>query len=504
MAAEAASAEDREHFLDSINMIPAWAVVIDSEEAGMACEVATRVLAAIDAPRLSIAGSHASSIRDLSPTGLCTARHVFAQLVLWPVDAEERAKLARVVPMLAGDGACGCSQRPCLASAQVLRRGISELFPLIGHSGAITTPSVSATPAEDQRAWHDLGLIYCAAHGPPACSVSILEEQLALSVTRDAAASTYVLADGDKLPDISCLPAKNAGSASAAAVAPASSDAVAVCRTSKGPRTVPVCVLDATDAMLSQFSGADCGGTMAALVAQMPWLVTQKLSDKASASSLLHCAAARKAPGAVHALLAAGTDVCGASNHKRWTPLHSMAASDTDSSPAGSDVAVLRELLAAGADINAADKHKRSPLWLAAHFGSCELVAAMLAHGADPTVVAGKPRRPLLLACALALLGRDSPAACLQRLRLLLPRRSDSGPACSAAGAAARPAEEDGCEADDDESEEEVDETQWAPVRRRCEALVAAWDGNADGALRAELLSVAAAASPPRAGTSES
>jgi ankyrin repeat protein len=91
-------------------------------------------------------------------------------------------------------------------------------------------------------------------------------------------------------------------------------------------------------------------------------------------------------------LLARGADVGAASaNPMKVQPLHSAATIQS--------VAICRRLLEAGADPDARQQVGYTPLMSAALRGNEELVELLLAHGADPRIVAddGKTARDLAL-----------------------------------------------------------------------------------------------------------
>jgi hypothetical protein len=321
--------------------------------------------------------------------------------------------------------------------------------------------------------------------------MKLLQRQLGRELVLGAGADEYSLDEAVKLPDLVSSPASDPPPR-AASTDRSRNGLVEACWSVEGPSTIPVCLLDATDAMLSQFSNSDGAGTMRVLLKRMPWLVSRKLSDKASASSLLHCAAARKAAGAVSMLLQAGADATDRRNHKKWTPLHSMAASAIESAPLGSDVATMDLLIAGGADIDASDNHGRTPLWLAAHFGRCALVQAMLHRGANAAVVAGKPRRRLLLACAEAFVGKDSPEACGERLRLLTarPEPAQSARPRAACGSVGADGDDCGFEADDDDEDDAASSDARVEIRRRCDAVIAAWEGECPADIKSHIVSI--------------
>jgi hypothetical protein len=122
--------------------------------------------------------------------------------------------------------------------------------------------------------------------------------------------------------------------------------------------------------------------------ATKPLLATQIAHWIYAGDTALHVAAAGYRVEIVKLLLAAGTDVGAAKNHRNAQPLHYAADGylENPSWSAERQVATIRLLLDAGADIHAQDKNGATPLHRAVRTRCAAAVKVLLATGADATL----------------------------------------------------------------------------------------------------------------------
>jgi len=412
--------------------VPAGVVPGDAareRDAALAISAALRLVAALPGGADDVA-RFAAEVGGLEPAARSAAAFVIIETMPWAPDEDAAAHACAVSALLA----CSCdSTIPMVHGGCALwsakRRGMgpetAALESLAAGGGA--GEATSSGPMRVSSDGLGMGVLHASSFGLPATAVA----ELSLCLGRLAAGLDPGVEVVHTKGDAGCLgPGASGEIASPAdAATPAASDVPTASPAGGGggggasaaasPAPIPEPVLDAVDAALSEHWMPDCGGTVRALLQAWPGLAGRKLSDKGRASTLLHCACARGSPGAVTALLAAGADPAGASNHRRQTPSHCAALA----SGHGDAVACLELLSRAGAPTDAPDSKGRTPLWEAAMDASAVVAAWLLERGADPNVVAGGKRKrlPLLLAVVERFAtgkGDDGQAAAMCRLLL--------------------------------------------------------------------------------------
>ena len=116
------------------------------------------------------------------------------------------------------------------------------------------------------------------------------------------------------------------------------------------------------------------------------------LIDASGKTMLMHAVAQGFELGVVQLLNDADQELINATTTDGTTALHCAMAS--------ANTSIVSLLLKAGADPNLADHAGRTPLWLAAHKEDARIVSLLLAHRADPNCRFGRNRLTPLMAAA--------------------------------------------------------------------------------------------------------